>query len=310
MKFSIFQDSRVGARSYNQDRVGHWYTRDSLLLVLADGMGGHLMGEVAAQIAVDTLAASFQAEAKTRLPDPDLFLYRSVGRIHAAIDDHTRKLDLPDSPRTTLVACVVQDGHAWWTYVGDSRLYLLRRGRVVTRTRDHTRVQQLVDQGRIREEAISSHPERNLLLQCLGGGRGPRVEPTASARLAKDDVVLLCSDGFWGPLTQRQLLGALAEKPIGQSVPELMTLAETRAGPQCDNVSVVAINWNEDEVAPAAHVPSATPVTVPSYDLPTDVQDFTATDPDFTKANMSDEDIERAIADIKTALKRYHPGKT
>ncbi len=268
------------------------------------------MGEVAAQIAVDTLAASFQAEAKTRLPDPDLFLYRSVGRIHAAIDDHTRKLDLPDSPRTTLVACVVQDGHAWWTYVGDSRLYLLRRGRVVTRTRDHTRVQQLVDQGRIREEAISSHPERNLLLQCLGGGRGPRVEPTASARLAKDDVVLLCSDGFWGPLTQRQLLGALAEKPIGQSVPELMTLAETRAGPQCDNVSVVAINWNEDEVAPAAHVPSATPVTVPSYDLPTDVQDFTATDPDFTKANMSDEDIERAIADIKTALKRYHPGKT
>ncbi|MCX7160960.1 MAG: protein phosphatase 2C domain-containing protein, partial [Proteobacteria bacterium] len=104
MKFSIFQDSRVGARSYNQDRLGYWYTRDSLLLVLADGMGGHLMGEVAAQIAVDTLGASFQKDAKTRIPDPDLFLYRSVGRIHAAIDEHTQRLDLPDSPRTTLVA--------------------------------------------------------------------------------------------------------------------------------------------------------------------------------------------------------------
>jgi serine/threonine protein phosphatase PrpC len=309
MKFSIFQDSRVGARSYNQDRLGYWYTRDSLLLVLADGMGGHLMGEVAAQIAVDTLGTTFQREAKSRIPDPDLFLYRSVGRIHAAIDEHTRKLELPDSPRTTLVACIVQDGHVWWTHVGDSRLYLIRRSRVVARTRDHTRVQQLVDQGRIREEAISSHPERNLLLQCLGGGRAPRVEPTASARLMKDDIVLLCSDGFWGPLTQRQLLGTLAEKPIGVAVPELMTLAETRAGPQCDNVSVVAISWNEEAVEHAAYPDMATPVTVPSYDLPTDIQDFTATDPDFTRINMSDEEIERAIADIKTALKRYNPGK-
>ena len=307
MKFSIFQDSRVGARPYNQDRIGHWYTRDSLLLVLADGMGGHLMGEVAAQIAVDNLAASFQKEAQTRIPDPDLFLYRSVGRIHAAIDDYAKKLELPDSPRTTLVACIVQDGIAWWTHVGDSRLYLIRRGNIVTRTRDHTRVQQLVDQGRIREEAISSHPERNMLLQCLGGGHTPRIEPTATARLAKDDILLLCSDGFWGPLTQRQLLGKLAEKSIIQALPELMTLAESRAGPQCDNVSVVAIGWGEEEVAlpPAA----VSPVTVPSYDLPTDIRDFTATDPDFTKTHMSDEEIERAIADIKAALKRYHHEK-
>ena len=307
MKFLIFQDSRVGARPYNQDRIGHWYTRDSLLLVLADGMGGHLMGEVAAQIAVDTLAASFQKDAQTRIPDPDLFLFRAVGRIHAAIDEYARKLNLPDSPRTTLVASIVQDGTAWWTHIGDSRLYFIRRGSIVARTRDHTRVQQLVDQGRIREESVSSHPERNMLLQCLGGGHAPRIEPAASARLAKDDILLLCSDGFWGPLTQRQLLGTLAEKSIIDGLPELMTLAETRAGPQCDNVSVVAIGWGEEEVAqPLA---TATPATVPSYDLPTDIQDFTATDPDFTKTHMSDEDIERAIADIKAALKRYSHGK-
>ena len=307
MKFSIFQDSRVGARPYNQDRIGHWYTRDSLLLVLADGMGGHLMGEVAAQIAVDTLAANFQKDAQTRIPDPDLFLFRAVGRIHAAIDEYARKLNLPDSPRTTLVAAIVQDGTAWWTHIGDSRLYFIRRGSIVARTRDHTRVQQLVDQGRIREESVSSHPERNMLLQCLGGGHAPRIEPAASARLAKDDILLLCSDGFWGPLTQRQLLGTLAEKSIIDGLPELMTLAETRAGPQCDNVSVVAIGWGEEEVAqPLA---TATPATVPSYDLPTDIQDFTATDPDFTKTHMSDEDIERAIADIKAALKRYSHGK-
>jgi serine/threonine protein phosphatase PrpC len=307
MKFSIFQDSRVGARTYNQDRIGHWYTRDSLLLVLADGMGGHVMGEVAAQIAVDTLAAAFQKEALPRIPDPDEFLFNCVGRVHAAIDDHARKLRLPDSPRTTLVACVVQDGHAWWTHVGDSRLYLIRRGSILARTKDHSRVQQLIDQGRIREEAVSSHPERNMLVHCLGGGHIPHIEPTASARLAKDDIVLLCSDGFWGPLTQRQLLGALAQKGVIASGPELMALAESRGGPGCDNVSVVAIGWGEEEVAPPK--PVATPATVPSYDLPTDIQDFNATNPDYTKAPMSDEEIERAITDIKIALKRYNPGK-
>ncbi len=307
MKFSIFQDSRVGARPYNQDRIGHWYTRDSLLLIVADGMGGHIMGEVAAQIAVDHLATAFQEQAQPRIADPDRFLYDAVGRIHDSIDAHASKLDLTDSPRTTLVACIIQDGHAWWTHVGDSRLYLIRRSRIVERTRDHTRVQQLVDLGRIREEAVSSHPERNMLLQCLGGGRAPRVGPTACARLSRDDIVLLCSDGFWGPLNQRQLLGTLAGKDLRQAVPELMSLAEMRAGHGCDNLSVVAVRWNEEALAASS---AASPVTVPSYDLPTDVQDFSATDPDFANLPpMSDEDIDRAIADIKTALKRYNPGK-
>jgi PPM family protein phosphatase len=305
MRFTIFQDSRIGARAYNQDRIGHWYTRDSLLLVLADGMGGHLLGEVAAQIALDTLSADFKKEAHTRIPDPDAFLSRSVTRVHAAIDAYTRKFDLPDWPRTTLVACIIQDGVAWWTYIGDSRLYLIRRSKIIARTRDHTRVQQLVDQGRIREEAVSSHPERNLVLQCLGGDVPPRVEPTASALLEKEDIVLLCSDGFWGPLTNRQLLGKLAELNIIQALPELMTLAESRAGAGCDNVSVVAIAWGEEKVEQAAHGPA----TVPTHDLPTDIQDFSRTDPSFPKAHMSDEEIERAIEDIKAALKRYNDGK-
>jgi len=78
----------------------------------------------------------------------------------------------------------VQDGYAYWSNVGDCRLYLLREGRVLARTRDDTVVQQLVDEGRIREEAIASHPERNRLLQTLGGYQAPRPAG-ASARLAK-----------------------------------------------------------------------------------------------------------------------------
>lgn len=303
MRFSIYQDSRVGGRPYNQDRIGHWYTRDSLLLVLADGMGGHLMGEVAAQIAVDTLASAFQKDAQTRIADPDLFLFRNIGRVHSAIDEYAKRLNLPDSPRTTLVACIVQDGTAWWAHIGDSRLYLIRRGSILTRTKDHTRVQQLVDQGRIREESVSSHPQRNQLLQCLGGGHSPKIEPASSAGLAKDDIVLLCSDGFWGPLTQRQLLGKLAEKSLIQALPELMSLAEIRGGQECDNLSVVAICWGEEAVAR----PPSAPVTVPAHDLPTDVQDFT--DPGFAATHMTDAEIERAIADIKAALKQYSDAK-
>ncbi|MBK8062983.1 MAG: serine/threonine-protein phosphatase [Betaproteobacteria bacterium] len=307
MKFSIFQDSRVGARPYNQDRIGYWYTRDALLMLVADGMGGHLLGEVAAQIALDQLAGDFQREARPRLADPDGFLFNGVSRVQNAILRYARDNNLPDTPRTTLVVCVVQDGHAWWTHIGDSRLYLVRRGRIVARTKDHTRVQQLVDQGRIREEAVSSHPERNRLLQALGGVQAPSIEPTASARLARDDILLLCSDGFWGPLTQRQFLGSLLSRDLMQAVPELMTLAESRAGPECDNVSVVAMNWGEDEVSSPD---TLSPATVPFHDMPTDVQDFTATDPEFGRQHMSDEDIERAIAEIRDALKKHHPPRT
>jgi len=143
-------------------------------------------------------------------------------------------------------ACVVQDGHAYWTHVGDCRFYLVRGGRVVARSRDHTVVQRLVDEGRIREEAAATHPHRNRLLQCLGGLQAPRIEPVASERLARDDIVLLCSDGFWGPLSQRQLLHALLSRPLAEAIPELMALAESTAGPECDNVSVVAMTWQQD----------------------------------------------------------------
>jgi serine/threonine protein phosphatase PrpC len=109
-------------------------------------------------------------------------------------------------------------------------------------------------------------------------------------------VLLLCSDGLWGPLTQRQLLHCLLTRALPDAVAELASLAERRAGPQCDNVSVLAMAWGEEEV------PADEPRTVPSYDLPTDVQDFTATDLDFQR--MSDEDIEKAVAEIKAALRK------
>jgi serine/threonine protein phosphatase PrpC len=303
MKYTIFQESRIGKRPYQQDRLAHWHTREALFLVVADGMGGHAHGDVAAQITVDCLGSAFQNEAKPKIADPDKFLFGGIGRAHAMILHQTQRKGLSqdpsNSPRTTVVACLVQDGYAYWSFVGDSRLYVIRDGRIVTRTRDHTPVQMLIDAGRIREEAAATHPDRNKLLQCLGGPRAPRVEPTAHARLAQNDIVLLCSDGFWGPLTQRQLLMGLLGKDMRRAFAELTTLAEHRAGPRCDNVSLLAIEWL-DKAVPAPEEP----LTVP-MDEKTDVKDFSATDPDFM--HMSDADIERAIADIKKALRKNDP---
>ena len=238
----IVQASRIGRREVNEDRVGHWSAPGTAVMAVADGLGGHAHGELAAQLAMDVLGAAFESEAKP-LGDPGAFLAGAFLDAHDAILREAGRRQLTDNPRTVIAACVVQDSHAFWTHVGDCRFYLLRKGRVVARSRDHTIVQRLVDEGRIREEAVGTHPHRNRLLQCLGGFQTPRGEPVASVRLAREDIVLLCSDGFWGPLTQRQLMHALLSRPLAEAIPELVALAESTAGAESDNISVVAMTW-------------------------------------------------------------------
>jgi PPM family protein phosphatase len=290
MNYALCQETRIGTRRMNQDRIGHWTSSECMLMAVADGLGGHPYGEVAAEIAIAVLADAFEREARPRLADPGEFLNRAIGDGHVAILREGERRGVTDTPRTVLVACVVQDGHAYWTHVGDSRLYFIREGRIVSRTRDHTVVQQLVDAGRIREEALTTHPERNRLLQCLGGYEPPRPAPLCSERLAQHDILLLCSDGFWNPLTQRQLLHALMSRELQAAIPELVELAERRAGPDCDNISVLAMRWAEP-----------TPAGAPEPER-TAIEDFTATDLDYLR--MTDEEIERAIAELKSALRK------
>jgi serine/threonine protein phosphatase PrpC len=294
MNYALAQETRIGTRQINQDRIGWWSTDETLLMAVADGLGGHPHGELAAELAVALLGAAFSQEARPRLADPAAFLGRGLAAGHVAIQRETERRALSDAPRTVIVACVVQDGYAYWTHVGDSRLYLVREGRIVHRTRDHTVVQQLIDAGRIGEDAVATHPERNRLLQCLGGYHTPRPEPVERVRLARDDRVVLCSDGFWGPLTQRQMMHAMVSRGLQEGITELVTLAEHRAGRDCDNVSVLAMRWDEDAV-PMEELTASEPRT--------DVGDLTATDLDYL--HMSDEDIEKAIDDLKVALRKH-----
>ncbi|HSA88297.1 MAG TPA: PP2C family serine/threonine-protein phosphatase [Burkholderiales bacterium] len=243
---TIVQASTVGAREKNEDRVAHWITPGAVLMAVADGLGGHMHGELAAQMAIDVLGAAFGAEARPRLADPAAFLERSLAAGHAAIVREAERQHLAEHPRTVIAACVVQDGEVHWTHVGDCRFYLLRAGGVLARSRDHTLVQRLVDEGRIPDEAAGTHPHRNRLLQCLGGYEAPQLEPVASVALAPGDVVLLCSDGFWGPLGQRDIVQALLSRPLEQAIAGLVATAEANASFDCDNISVVAMKWPPD----------------------------------------------------------------
>jgi PPM family protein phosphatase len=303
MKFSIYQESRKGARKANQDRIGYSYSRESLLMMLADGMGGHLHGEVASQIAVQFMTEAFQREARPRLADPLEFLTKSIVNAHHALVDYAKVRQLTETPRTTCVACVVQEGLAYWAHVGDSRLYHVREGRIQAQTRDHSRVQMLVDSGRIREEAVSAHPDRNKIYNCLGAHTLPHVDVSHKIVLRTGDTLLLCSDGLWGPLSGKIIAGALSSSDIMHAVPDLLTQAEQRAGKDCDNLSVVAMTWTD-----SVQVQSPGEVSTQTLELDTvmtQVEDFGKE----AHSELTDEEIERAIGEIRDAIRKHSPQK-
>ncbi|MCK6385472.1 MAG: protein phosphatase 2C domain-containing protein [Rhodocyclaceae bacterium] len=304
MKFTIYQESRPGKRPTNEDRIAYSYSRDALLMVVADGMGGHLHGEVAAQIAVQYITEAFQREARPMLKDPFLFLSGALNNAHHAILDYAADRFLPEAPRTTCVACIVQDSIAYWAHAGDSRLYALRGGRVVSRTRDHSRVARMVEDGLISAADATRHPARNRIFSCLGGVSAPQIDFSRKTPLMTGDVVLLCSDGLWGPLPEDVIPRALSTGNVLQASPALLNQAEARGGENADNLSVIAIRW-EDSYAEDT-LGSVSTKTMPADSFTTQMEAFAkARKGAQPLPNLSDEDIERAIQEINAAIKKF-----
>jgi serine/threonine protein phosphatase PrpC len=303
MKFSVYQESRQGPRKSNQDRVAYCYSRDALCMVIADGMGGHLHGEVAAQIASQFIAEAFQRNAQPRLADPLKFLLESITNAHHAIVDYANVRSLLETPRTTCVACIVQDGLAHWAHVGDSRLYLIRNGRIEGQTKDHSRVQLLVDAGRVREEAVAAHPDRNKIFNCLGQMGPPKVDLSRRIALRHGDVILMCTDGLWGPLTSRHICEELLRADVMHAVPKLLDMAEVRAGREGDNASVVAMTWFEETGTAGAEGIST--LSMDPTDIKTTVEQFGKSTPPATGGYLTDDEIERAIDEIRNAIQKH-----
>ncbi|CAI07415.1 Phosphatase 2C domain [Aromatoleum aromaticum EbN1] len=303
MKFTIYQESRIGRRKSNQDRLAYCYSRDALLMVIADGMGGHRHGEIAAQLAVQSVTEAFRREATPTLAEPGRFLSRVLMNAHTAIVDHAFDKDLDDTPRTTIVACVVQDGLAHWAHAGDSRLYLLRDGRVAVRTRDHSRVQLMIDQGLLDDEAAAHHPERNRIYSCLGGTRTPQVELSMPTPLCDGDILALCTDGVWGPVRDQGVVDGLAGTNVMHAVPKLLDRAEQLVGPGCDNLSMIAMCWHDE--SGAAHDDMEATQTRALDRVTTQLNVFGHARAPTAAGDISDDEIEKAIAEINHAIHKY-----
>ncbi len=260
MKFAVHQTSRIGARKYNQDRVAHAYTDGALLLVLADGMGGYSHGEVAAQIAIQTYMQAFARMAQPCISAPETFLREVMQDSHEAIIRHATLNKLEGNPGTTCVAALVQDGAVTWAHAGDSRFYLLRKGAVVSATRDHSLVQQLADKGIITDGEMKTHPERNKITNCLGGvGNIFYAETSPCLPVMSGDVILLCSDGLWGTLPDSEIAEAFAGGALPQSLGQLIDVALLREQTRADNVTAVAARLGENEDEHRADQPVCRP---------------------------------------------------
>lgn len=306
MKFSVFQLSRRGGRAVNEDRMGYCYTREAALFVLADGMGGHAEGEVAAQLALQSIAAQFQREATPALPDPSDFLARAVVTAHQHIQRYAQLKRMPDAPRTTVVVAVIQNGKATWLHCGDSRLYWVRDGQLLARTRDHSYLE--MDRNatsplRLAHKLLN----RNVLFTCLGAAGKPIFDVSGPHSLRSGDRVLLCSDGLWGVLKEPDLLQGLSAQPVDVAIPALVESALQMAGSKSDNVTALALEWEVPE--PVQSASAVRTDTALAHGL------FASTiqsshDLDALEDPLDEAEIERNIAEINAAIRRSAASKT
>jgi serine/threonine protein phosphatase PrpC len=303
MRFSVYQISRKGGREKNEDRMGYCYTRDSGLFALADGMGGHPEGEMASQLALQTIAALYQRDARPVLADPIRFLQDAIMAGHHQLLRYASEKGLLDTPRTTIVACILQGNTAYWAHCGDSRLYFVRGDKLIARTRDHSYSE--LQQSLSSVVPLNERYNRNVLFTCLGSPGKPVVDTAGPLKLKEGDRVMLCSDGLWGTVEDEEITRHLSTRTISDAVPELVEVALRNGGPKCDNVTVIAMEW---ESASNEEVPAVTTddlgEEVFASTIQASVGGSNAPGDNGEVDDLDEAEIERSIREINEAIQR------
>ena len=229
--------SDIGGRDEQQDRAAVFESERGRLLVLADGAGGHEGGALAAETVIDVAREQSRAFDADREGLPIPLLERIALGAHERINAAGRELGI--RPHTTCVLLYVDSSQAAWAHVGDSRLYRFVEGRVAERTIDHSIVELIRLQGRITEEEMKTHPDKNRLYEALGGEQTPQVE-TGSAPNAPQQAFLLVSDGIWENVSNADMEAVFAAEDLDKAVRRLIEHAKTHGGPECDNLAAIA----------------------------------------------------------------------
>ena len=249
MRAEYAELSLQGGRDTNQDRVSIAMTEQTALLSVCDGMGGHADGERAADVAQRTILERFSQVAKPLL-DPLGFLQRSLSVAHERVVALGAHLPIELRPRATCALCLVQGSSAYWAHVGDSRVYHVRDGVVRERTRDHSHVELLLREGVISVGEATGHPMRNFVESCLGGDPIlPEIALSPRRALLPGDLLLVCTDGFWGGLDDERIGGAFVTLGLAlhDTLSALVAQAINHASGASDNTSVAALRLLEQE---------------------------------------------------------------
>lgn len=234
-----------GDRAEQQDRVAlipHPKGGGVALALVADGMGGHSGGTLAAEQVIHTARNNLEHYA-AREESPRHMLENSINEAHLLIK--ASRFINEKEPHSTAVMLLLQPGKVSWAYCGDSRLYRFRGDQLAFRTTDHSYVEQLVAKGKITPLQALQHPNRNILITSLGGSEPPRIDYGESVDLQAGDAFVLCSDGLWGYFSDGEMGGVVSAFSAREAADLLINRARARANGAGDNVSVAILKLVE-----------------------------------------------------------------
>ena len=245
MQIEYAKVSALGDRQDNQDRAAVVVSDEAALMLVFDGMGGHSDGAKAAETGLKVVQELFM-EAPQPIFDPQGFLYMALSKAHDEVVRLGAEVAVDFRPRATCAICLVQEGGAYWAHIGDSRIYLVRDGAVLSRSRDHSHVEVLIQEGAISEEEALDHPMRNFVECCIGGDAPvPDMSITNRKSLAPGDVLLACSDGLWSGLSDGDMaeIGTPGDDNLVENLKSLSMKALNVNSPYSDNTTGTAIRW-------------------------------------------------------------------
>ena len=246
MQIEYAKVSALGDRSDNQDRAAVVVAEEAALMLVFDGMGGHSDGAQAAETGLKVVQDLFM-DATMPIFDPQGFLYMALARAHDEVVALGKDVAVDFRPRATCAVCLVQEGGAYWGHIGDSRIYQVRNGIVLERSRDHSHVEVLIQEGAITEEEAQDHPMRNFVECCIGGDAPvPDMSITGKRPLSPGDVLLACSDGLWSGLSDDDMaqIWVPGDNNLAQNLKDLSLKALSVNAPYSDNTTGTALRWN------------------------------------------------------------------
>jgi serine/threonine protein phosphatase PrpC len=245
MKIEYAKVSALGDREDNQDRAAIVVAEDAAIMLVFDGMGGHENGAQAAEVGLRIVQDEFMA-ADLPLFDPQGFLYMAMAHAHDEVVNIGTDLAVDFRPRATCAVCLIQENGCWWGHIGDSRIYHMREGQLLTRSRDHSHVEVLIQEGAITEEEALDHPMRNFVECCIGGDAPvPDMSITRKMPLEPGDVLLACTDGLWSGTSDEEMAD-MATNPdckLAENLKALSVKALTTNAPYSDNTTGAALQW-------------------------------------------------------------------